>query len=97
MATKAAARDLPSLAGHPALARHIGRSLVADEFDMSFFQEQALDLVEGVNSADLPFNIAISVFKRSCRGIRRGRCGESPRAHTGRLFQPDPPRVNVKW
>jgi len=31
------ARDLPSLAGHPALARHIGRSLVADEFDMSFF------------------------------------------------------------
>jgi gallate dioxygenase len=37
------ARDLPSLAGHPALARHIGRSLVADEFDMSFFQDRALD------------------------------------------------------
>ncbi|MDQ0040382.1 gallate dioxygenase [Variovorax boronicumulans] len=37
------ARDLPPLAGHPALAQHIGRSLVADEFDMSFFQDRALD------------------------------------------------------
>lgn len=37
------ARDLPALAGHPALARHIGRSLVADEFDMSFFQDRPLD------------------------------------------------------
>ncbi|KLN57270.1 gallate dioxygenase [Variovorax paradoxus] len=37
------ARDLPALKGHPALARHIGRSLVADEFDMSFFQDRALD------------------------------------------------------
>jgi gallate dioxygenase len=36
-------RDLPSVAGHPALARHIGQSLVADEFDMSFFQDKALD------------------------------------------------------
>ena len=36
-------RDLPALAGHPALAQHIGRSLVADEFDMSFFQDRALD------------------------------------------------------
>ena len=37
------ARDLPALAGHPKLAQHIGRSLVADEFDMSFFQDRALD------------------------------------------------------
>ena len=37
------ARDLPSVAGHPALAQHIGQSLVADEFDMSFFQDKALD------------------------------------------------------
>ena len=36
-------RDLPALKGHPALARHIGQSLVADEFDMSFFQDRALD------------------------------------------------------
>lgn len=36
-------RNLPPVAGHPALAAHIGRSLVADEFDMSFFQHRALD------------------------------------------------------
>ncbi|MBS0341325.1 MAG: gallate dioxygenase [Proteobacteria bacterium] len=36
-------RELPPLAGHPRLAQHIGRSLVADEFDMSFFQDKALD------------------------------------------------------
>src|SRR3954469_1747262 len=37
------ARDLAPGAGHPALGRHIGCSLVADEFDMSFFQDRALD------------------------------------------------------
>jgi gallate dioxygenase len=37
------ARDLPPVDGHPALAAHIGRSLMADEFDMSFFQNRALD------------------------------------------------------
>jgi gallate dioxygenase len=37
------ARDLPPLEGHPALAHHIGNALVADEFDMSFFQGKALD------------------------------------------------------
>ena len=37
------ARALPPIAGHPALAAHIGRSLVADEFDMSFYQRRALD------------------------------------------------------
>ncbi|MEF7616984.1 gallate dioxygenase [Aquincola sp. MAHUQ-54] len=37
------ARDLPPVGGHPALAAHIGRSLMADEFDLSFFQERALD------------------------------------------------------
>ena len=37
------ARDLPPVGGHPALARHIGQSLMADEFDMSFFQDKALD------------------------------------------------------
>ena len=36
-------RELPALAGHPKLAAHIGQSLVADEFDMSFFQDKALD------------------------------------------------------
>jgi len=36
-------RDLPPVRGHAALAQHIGFSLVADEFDMSFFQDKALD------------------------------------------------------
>lgn len=37
------ARVVPPLPGHPALSKHIGESLVADEFDMSFFQHKALD------------------------------------------------------
>ena len=37
------ARDLPPIGGHSALARHVGQSLVAQEFDMSFFQDKALD------------------------------------------------------
>jgi gallate dioxygenase len=36
-------RDLPPVTGHAGLAHHIGASLVADEFDMSFFQGKALD------------------------------------------------------
>jgi gallate dioxygenase len=39
----AGARDLPAVKGHPQLASHIGHSLMADEFDMSFFQDRALD------------------------------------------------------
>ena len=39
----AGARDLPPIKGHPQLAAHIGQSLMADEFDMSFFQNRALD------------------------------------------------------
>lgn len=37
------ARALPPVGGHAALARHIGQSLMADEFDMSFFQDKPLD------------------------------------------------------
>jgi gallate dioxygenase len=37
------ARDVPPVRGHAALAQHIGASLVADEFDMSFFQDKPLD------------------------------------------------------
>ncbi len=39
----AGARDLPPVKGHPKLASHIGHSLMADEFDMSFYQHRALD------------------------------------------------------
>jgi gallate dioxygenase len=37
------ARALPPVRSHAALAQHIGFSLVADEFDMSFFQDRPLD------------------------------------------------------
>jgi len=37
------ARALPPIKGHPELAQHIGASLMADEFDMSFFQDKPLD------------------------------------------------------
>lgn len=36
-------RKLPPVIGHSGLARHIGASLMADEFDMSFFQGKPLD------------------------------------------------------
>ncbi len=36
-------RALPALEGHPALAKHIAFGLVADEFDLSFFQAKGLD------------------------------------------------------
>ena len=37
------ARNLPPIKGHGKLARHVGQALMADEFDMSFFQEKPLD------------------------------------------------------
>jgi gallate dioxygenase len=36
-------RALPPIRGHAALAQHIGAALVADEFDMAFFQGKPLD------------------------------------------------------
>ncbi|MFT4173041.1 MAG: gallate dioxygenase [Rhodocyclaceae bacterium] len=36
-------RDLPAVDGDPAFAAHLARALMADEFDMSFFQDRALD------------------------------------------------------
>src|SRR5205085_3097841 len=37
------ARKIPSLKGHAPLSRHIARSLVADEFDLTIFQDLPLD------------------------------------------------------
>ena len=37
------ARRLPPVKGHPRLAQHIATGLVADEFDLSFFQGKGLD------------------------------------------------------
>lgn len=34
-------RCLPPVQGNAALSRHIGASLMADEFDMSFFMDKA--------------------------------------------------------
>jgi gallate dioxygenase len=36
-------RALPPVRGHAALSHHIAAGLVADEFDLSFFQDKALD------------------------------------------------------
>jgi gallate dioxygenase len=36
-------RALPSVPGHPKLARHIAAALVADEFDLAYFQDKPLD------------------------------------------------------
>ena len=36
-------RALPSVEGHPGLARHIGASMMAEEFDLAFFQNRPLD------------------------------------------------------
>lgn len=36
-------RGMPPIKGHGTLARHIGQYLMADEFDMSFFQNKGLD------------------------------------------------------
>ena len=36
-------RNLPPIKAHGPLARHIGKALMADEFDMSFFQDKPLD------------------------------------------------------
>ncbi len=36
-------RNLPPINGHPKLAQHIATGLVADEFDLSYFQAKGLD------------------------------------------------------
>ncbi|HVZ21525.1 MAG TPA: gallate dioxygenase [Vicinamibacterales bacterium] len=36
-------RALPPVPGHPQLARHIAAGLVADEFDLAYFQDKPLD------------------------------------------------------
>ncbi|MEY2854779.1 MAG: hypothetical protein RL030_1911 [Pseudomonadota bacterium] len=36
-------RRLPAINGHPALAAHIARAMVAEEFDLAYFQNKGLD------------------------------------------------------
>jgi gallate dioxygenase len=49
-------RPLPAIQGHPALAQHIARGLVADEFDLSYFQakEKEASRPPGVPSPTRP-------------------------------------------
>ena len=36
-------RDIPAIAGDPKFAQHIAKAMVADEFDLSYFQGKNLD------------------------------------------------------
>lgn len=50
-------RALPAIGGHAELSRHIGRSLMADEFDMAFFRDKPIDHgLFSPMSALLPFD-----------------------------------------
>src|SRR5690606_23040195 len=37
------ARDLPAIKGDPAFAEHLAKCMVAEEFDLSYFQNRGLD------------------------------------------------------
>jgi gallate dioxygenase len=66
------ARDLAPAIGHPALARHIGQALMADEFDMSFFQDKPLD--HGLFSPHRcwPAGMTTAAGRRGSSAARRG-------------------------
>ena len=50
-------RAIPAIGGHAELSRHIGRSLMADEFDMAFFRDKPVDHgLFSPMSALLPFD-----------------------------------------
>jgi gallate dioxygenase len=67
-------REYPPVAGHPGLARHIGSSLFADEFDISFFQKKPIDhglfsplsmmtdRGKSWNGAVIPFQVGVLQF-----------------------------------
>ena len=65
------ARKIPSVRGHSHLARHLGWCLMADEFDMSFFQGKRLDhgffspvsmLQDGLTAALVPLQVGVIQF-----------------------------------
>ena len=88
-------RCLPPVQGNAALSRHIGASLMADEFDMSFFMDKKLDHglfsplsallpwdeAQGWPTAVIPLQIGVLQFPvPSAR-----RCTNSARRCAGRL------------
>src|SRR5678810_997213 len=51
-------RALPAVKGHPALAHHIAAGLVADEFDISFFQDLSLiHISEPTRQAEISYAV----------------------------------------
>ncbi|NYY80527.1 hypothetical protein DMH27_14220 [Raoultella planticola] len=58
MADEGGPRDLPPVKGDAALSVHIGASLMADEFDMSFFMNKSSTTACSLRS------------RRCCRGSR---------------------------
>ena len=86
-------RDLPPVKGHAALAQHIGASLFADEFDMSFFQDKKLDhgslsplsMLCDFNDTGWPIPIvplAVGVLLQSGQSAAQGD-RKLPRGHLG--------------
>jgi gallate dioxygenase len=62
------ARTIPPVRGHTKLAQHLGWSLMADEFDMAFFQGKRLDhgffsplslLQDGLTAALVPLQVGV--------------------------------------
>ena len=64
-------RDLPPVRGHAALSHHIAMGLVADEFDLSYFQDKRLD--HGCFSPlSMLWPHAADVARRDCAAADRG-------------------------
>ena len=80
-------RRIPPLKGHAPLARHLARSLVADEFDLSIFQGLALD-----HGAALPAHHDVAVASRLAGPDRapRGQRLPAAAAHAAALLQAGP-------
>ena len=77
------ARDLPPIAGHAEFARHIGHSLMAEEFDLAFFRDRPLD--HGCFSPLSLVNMSNRQWIRSHRSIA-GRRTAIPDPHRSSLL-----------
>ncbi len=80
-------RALPPIKGHPRLAQHIASGLVADEFDLSYFQGKGLD-----HGAFSPLSLLLAARPHLARRDRAaaGRRARIPDAHGAALLQARP-------
>ena len=78
------ARKIPTLKGHAELSRHVARSLVDDEFDMTVFQDLALD--HGLHSP-LTMMWPSQSGLAGARGAAGGQRAAAPAAHAEALLQ----------